>query len=82
MANYQTVGYYENGRMVELKPNARYRVADAASGKVLPMNELNRHLVDVAHRSVPQNEEADLGEIALLGRGSVPPLVDLGYDVA
>ena len=48
MANYQTVGYYENGRMVELKPNARYRVADAASGKVLPMNELNRQLVDAA----------------------------------
>jgi phosphoglycerol transferase MdoB-like AlkP superfamily enzyme len=48
MANYQTVGYYQNGRMVELKPNARYRVVDAQSGKVLPMDDLNQDLLDEA----------------------------------
>lgn len=48
MANYQTVGYYENGRMVELKPNARYRVVDAQTGKVLPMDDVNRGLLDEA----------------------------------
>jgi phosphoglycerol transferase MdoB-like AlkP superfamily enzyme len=48
MANYQTVGYYESGRVIELKPNARYRVVDAASGRVLPMDDLGRHLLDEA----------------------------------
>lgn len=32
MANYQTVGYYERGRVVELKPNSRVRVVDAVTG--------------------------------------------------
>lgn len=48
MANYQTVGYYESGRMVELKPNARFRVVDAASGRAMPMDGLSRHLLDEA----------------------------------
>jgi len=48
MANYQTVGYYERGRVVELKPNGRVRVVDAVSGKPMPMDELSRHLVDEA----------------------------------
>jgi phosphoglycerol transferase MdoB-like AlkP superfamily enzyme len=48
MANYQTVGYYEDGRVVELKPNARYRIVDAASGMPQPMDERNQHLLDEA----------------------------------
>ena len=48
MANYQTVGYYESGRMVELKPNARFRVVDATNGRELPMDELSHHLLDKA----------------------------------
>ena len=48
MANYQTVGYYESGRIVELKPNARFRVVDADSGKPAPMDELSLHLIDKA----------------------------------
>ena len=48
MANYQTVGYYESGRIVELKPNARVRVVDAASGKLAPMDALSEHLVEEA----------------------------------
>ena len=48
MANYQTVGYYERGRIVELKPNGRVRVVDAESGKPVPMDELSQHLVDEA----------------------------------
>ncbi|HIV70591.1 MAG TPA: sulfatase-like hydrolase/transferase [Candidatus Aquabacterium excrementipullorum] len=45
LANYQTVGYYEEGRVVELKPNARYRVVDAGSGKEMPMDALSVDLL-------------------------------------
>jgi phosphoglycerol transferase MdoB-like AlkP superfamily enzyme len=46
MANYQTVGYYEQGRIVELKPNGRTRVVDAATGRQAPDDALSRELVD------------------------------------
>jgi phosphoglycerol transferase MdoB-like AlkP superfamily enzyme len=48
MANYQTVGYYESGRIVELKPNSRVRVVDADSGKQAPMDALSEQLIDEA----------------------------------
>lgn len=32
LANYQTVGWFQDGRVIELKPNARTRVVDARSG--------------------------------------------------
>jgi phosphoglycerol transferase MdoB-like AlkP superfamily enzyme len=48
MANYQTVGYYENGIMVELKPNARYRLVDAATGKQRPMDAQGQVLLERA----------------------------------
>jgi len=48
MANYQTVGYYEQGRIVELKPNGRTRVVDAATGKLAPDDALSRELIDDA----------------------------------
>ena len=32
LANYQTVGWYEDGLVIELKPNARTRVVDARTG--------------------------------------------------
>jgi len=48
MANYQTVGYYESGRMVELKPNSRVRVVDAVTGKQAPADELSEHLIEEA----------------------------------
>ncbi len=32
-ANYQTVGYYRDGVVVELKPKGRYRIVDAESGQ-------------------------------------------------
>ena len=46
MANYQTVGYYEQGRIVELKPNGRTRVIDAETGRQAPDDALSRELVD------------------------------------
>ncbi|HET9978729.1 MAG TPA: LTA synthase family protein [Burkholderiaceae bacterium] len=46
MANYQTVGYYEQGRIVELKPNGRTRVVDAATGRIAPDDALSRELID------------------------------------
>ncbi len=48
MANYQTVGYYESGRIVELRPNGRYRVVDAVTGKPAPQDKISEHLVDEA----------------------------------
>ncbi|HEU4622305.1 MAG TPA: LTA synthase family protein [Burkholderiaceae bacterium] len=48
MANYQTVGYYEDGVMVELKPNARTRIVDAISGSDRPRDALGQHLLDEA----------------------------------
>jgi len=48
MANYQTVGYYESGRMVELRPNGRSRVVDAETSKLAPDDELSAHLMDEA----------------------------------
>jgi phosphoglycerol transferase MdoB-like AlkP superfamily enzyme len=48
LANYQTVGYYEQGRVVELKPNARVRVVDAATGAEAPADALSAHLTDEA----------------------------------
>ncbi len=48
LANYQTVGYYEGDRVVELKPNSRVRVADAATGLTAPQDERSKDLVDLA----------------------------------
>ncbi len=48
LSNYQTVGYYERGRIVELRPNARVRVVAAADGKPAPDDALNRELQDEA----------------------------------
>jgi len=69
LANYQTVGYYGHGRVVELKPNARYRIVDAASGKVLPMDDLGRQLLDDAIGYYQVASQAyRTGELRLDGR--------------
>lgn len=48
MANYQTVGYMEHGMIVELRPQRRVRVVDAATGKELPSTPETRHFTDEA----------------------------------
>lgn len=49
MANYLTVGYMEDGRIVELGPKASVRVVDAKSGDVLPIADpRNAHLAKEA----------------------------------
>lgn len=48
LANYQTVGYYADGRVVELRPNARHRVVDAASGAEQPADALGQRLLERA----------------------------------
>ena len=47
-SNYQTVGYYEQGRIVELKPNGRVHVVDAGTGRPAPDDALSRELIDDA----------------------------------
>jgi len=39
MANYLTVGYMEDGLVVELSPKRRVRVVDAQTGQALPLND-------------------------------------------
>ena len=48
MANYQTVGLYADGVVVELKPNRRFRVVDASTGEDLPLDARAEHLLDEA----------------------------------
>lgn len=48
MANYQTVGYYEDGLIVELRPQRRVRVLDAASGREVPREGRAAHLAQEA----------------------------------
>ncbi|MDH4114042.1 MAG: sulfatase-like hydrolase/transferase [Burkholderiaceae bacterium] len=48
MANYQTVGYCENGMLVELRPQRRVRVIDAAGGRELPPSDQTRHFTEDA----------------------------------
>ncbi|WP_310734526.1 LTA synthase family protein [Azohydromonas caseinilytica] len=48
LANYQTVGYYQDGRVVELKPGGRSRVVDADTGRELPDDALSQQLREEA----------------------------------
>lgn len=47
-ANYQTVGYYRDGRVVELKPKARYSIVDAENGQPQAEDALTAQLLDEA----------------------------------
>ncbi len=48
LANYQTVGYLEDGVLVELRPQKRWRLVDPATGQALPDSERGRHLLEEA----------------------------------
>ncbi len=48
LANYQTVGYLEDGVLVELRPQRRWRLVDPATGEALPDSERGRHLLEEA----------------------------------
>jgi phosphoglycerol transferase MdoB-like AlkP superfamily enzyme len=48
MANYQTVGYLENGMLVELRPQRRVRVVDAETGKELAPSPSTQHFTNEA----------------------------------
>ena len=47
-ANYQTVGYYRDGIVVELKPKGRYRVVDAETGRERADDPRSSQLLDEA----------------------------------
>jgi phosphoglycerol transferase MdoB-like AlkP superfamily enzyme len=48
LANYQTVGYLEAGKLVELRPKGQVRVVDEKTGEVLPQDDSNRYLIEEA----------------------------------
>ena len=48
LANYQTVGYLEDGVLVELRPQQRWRLVDPVSGQELPADEKGKQLLDEA----------------------------------
>src|SRR5437879_4439493 len=48
LANYQTVGYYRDGIVVELKPKRRHRIVDAATGRERAEDALSARLMDEA----------------------------------
>jgi len=48
MANYQTVGLYEDGLVVELKPNRRWRIVDAVTGEERPVDARGQRLFEEA----------------------------------
>jgi phosphoglycerol transferase MdoB-like AlkP superfamily enzyme len=48
LANYQTVGYLEDGVLVELRPQRRWRLVDPVTGKELPANEKGKELLEEA----------------------------------
>jgi len=49
MANYLTVGYMEDGIVVELAPQGRVRTFRASNGGALPLNDpASRHIIDEA----------------------------------
>ena len=47
-ANYQTVGYYRDGLIVELKPKRRYRIVDASTGEARKEDARSAALLDQA----------------------------------
>ena len=56
MANYQTVGYYEHGMLVELRPQRRVRVVDPATGRELPAERRDTPLQQRGNRLLPGRE--------------------------
>lgn len=47
-ANYQTVGYLENGILAELRPQRRWRLVDAATGKERSLDDDGKHVLEEA----------------------------------
>jgi phosphoglycerol transferase MdoB-like AlkP superfamily enzyme len=48
LGNYQTVGYLEDGMLVELRPKGAWLVVDEKTGERVPVTERARQLVDEA----------------------------------
>jgi phosphoglycerol transferase MdoB-like AlkP superfamily enzyme len=48
LANYQTVGYLQDGVLVELRPRGEYRIVDAASGQPRPLDAETHPVLDQA----------------------------------
>jgi hypothetical protein len=48
LANYQTVGYLEDGVLVELRPQRRWRLVDPDSGNELPASPRGEELLEEA----------------------------------
>jgi phosphoglycerol transferase MdoB-like AlkP superfamily enzyme len=68
MANYQTVGLYEDGLVVELKPKQRWRVVDATTSEDRPLDARGQRLIDqaVSYYQIASHAFAN-GELSVLG---------------
>ncbi len=45
LANYQTVGFLDDGILVELRPQRRWRLVDPVSGKEVPLDEKGKEVL-------------------------------------
>jgi phosphoglycerol transferase MdoB-like AlkP superfamily enzyme len=73
-ANYQTVGYYRDGIVVELKPKGRYRVVDAETGRARADDPRSSQLLDEAISYYQVASSAyRRGELKLAARGARTP---------
>jgi len=48
LANYQTVGYLQDGVLVELRPRGEYRIVEASSGRALPLDRVTQPILERA----------------------------------
>ena len=79
LANYQTVGYLEDGLLVELRPKGVSLVLDAKTGEPVPKDGRARQLVDeavallpVVQPGLPQRGAEGRREVAGRARGPSP----------
>jgi phosphoglycerol transferase MdoB-like AlkP superfamily enzyme len=76
LANYQTVGYLQDGVLVELRPRGEYRIVEATSGKALPLDATTQAILEraVAYYQVA-SEAYDNGKLKV-------DRIDMGSPVA
>jgi phosphoglycerol transferase MdoB-like AlkP superfamily enzyme len=73
LANYQTVGYLQDGLLVELRPKGEVRLVDAATGRPRPLDASSRPLLDEAVAYYQVASEAFRSGALRLAAGALRP---------